>query len=77
MKKGSYRIIADGFEVADADTLSEAKQLANAYAFHTPEALSVTVDQPGLTLYNATPGESECQAGCGAQTTNRICEACT
>lgn len=63
MKKGSYRIVADGFEVGDEYSLLTATQFANRYAHNHPEALSVTVDQLGLTLYNATPGEHECQAG--------------
>lgn len=77
----AYKVVSDGIEVGAESRLLEAEQAANRYHHENPDALSVTVDRHGHTVYNATPGEHECQAGCGnylgREYLNRTCEACS
>lgn len=75
-----YDIIADGNFVRSVEGYMNARHAANTYAQLHPEAICVTADRTGHTIYNATPGAHECQAGCGARLPDpsyRTCEACS
>jgi hypothetical protein len=52
---GDYKIIADGQRAGAESSYVAALQHANRYAHNNPEAISVTVDLNGHTVYNATP----------------------